>query len=219
MSAYRSLEHSEHAGHMAHGAHGDHAAPAEAAHKAEAHAHSESRASSAQWAALLVACLAAGLAISEQGAKQAEIRVQQQAIDAADAWAQYQAKSTRGTIAKDVAMVVAALDVATDPASVARREKVLNDLRQDQERYENDPKDGKDAIAHRAKHIEHEREHSLEQTHAYHNGSAAMELGIVLATASAIIRSRLLIYMALGFGVGGAILSTLGYLAPEYGAF
>ena len=38
------------------------------------------------------------------------------------------------------------------------------------------------------------------------------------ATASAIIKSRLLIYMALGFGIAGAVLSTLGYFAPEYGA-
>ncbi|MBV8912017.1 MAG: DUF4337 family protein [Acetobacteraceae bacterium] len=216
MTAYRSLEHSEHAEHIAHGAHGGHGDHAAAAHPA--HEHAETHAVSAQWAALLVAFLAAGLAVSEQGAKHAEIRVQQQAIEAADAWAQYQAKSTRSTIAKDIAMIVAALDDATDPAAVARREKALDTLRRDQERYDSDPKDGKDAIAHRARDFEEERAHSLEQTHAYHNGSAAMELGIVLATASAIIKSRLLIYMALGFGAAGLILSTLGYFAPEYGA-
>lgn len=213
-SAYRTLEHSEHAGHIAHGEHGDHAAGGE--HKP--HEHAAGHAVSAQWAALLVAFLAAGLAISEQGAKHAEIKVQQLAIDAADAWAQYQAKSTRGTIAKDIAIMVAALDESTDPAAVARREKALETLHKDQERYENDPKDGREAIAHRAHEFEHARHRVLEQTHAYHNGSASMELGIVLSTASAIIKSRLLIYMALGFGVAGAVLSVLGYFAPEYGA-
>lgn len=218
MTAIRTLEHSEHAGHIAHGAHAEHAEPAAAGHAPRAAEHAEIHASSAQWAALLVAVLAAGLAISEQGAKHAEIRVQQQAIDTADLWAQYQAKSTRGTIAKDLALVIASLDVSAEQTAVARREKVLADLKRDQERYETDPKDGKEAVAHRAKHLEEERERSMEQTHAYHNGSAAMELGIVLSTASAIIKSRLLIYMALGFGIAGIIFSTLGYFAPEYGA-
>ena len=59
---------------------------------------------------------------------------------------------------------------------------------------------GRDAIAHRAHEFEHAREHALEQTHAYHNGSALMELGIVLSTASAIIGSRMLVVMALGLG-------------------
>jgi hypothetical protein len=206
-SAHELLEQHEHAGHVAHG-------EAHAAHGAEG----GGRASAAQWSALLVAFLAAGLALSEQGAKHAEIRVQQFSIDAADAWSQYQAKSTRAAIAKDLAGVVAALEAGSEPAAAGRRERVLEELRRDQERYENDPKDGKEAVAHRAKELEHGREHALEETHAYHNGSAAMQLGIVLATASAITRSRLLLVMALGFGAAGAVLSLLGYVAPEYGA-
>ena len=210
MSAYRTLEHHEHAEHMAHGGHGEGGGHATAG--AEAHA------SPAQWSALLVAFLAAGLALSEQGAKHAEIKVQQLAINATDAWSQYQAKSTRGTMTADFATVIASLDTSTDPAAVARREKVLQTLKADQDRFENDPKDGKAAVATRARAFEHERDHALEETHAYHNGSAAMELGIVLATASAITRSRMLIYMALGFGVVGIALSVLGLFAPEIGA-
>jgi hypothetical protein len=210
-SAYRTLEHHEHAEHMAHAAHDEHAAE-------HAGGHAESHAVSAQWAALLVAVLAAGLAISEQGAKHAEIKVQQLAIDTADAWAQYQAKSIRSTIARDIAMTLTALDDTTDPAAIARRDHALQALRTDQERYDNDPKDGREAIGHRARELQEERHHALEQTHAYHNGSAAMELGIVLSTASAIIKSRALIYMALAFGIGGVVFAVLGYLAPEYGA-
>jgi len=202
MTAYQSLEHHEHAEHVAHG-HGGH----DAVH-----------ASPAQWSALLVAFLAAALAISEQGAKHAEIRVEQNAIAATDAWGQYQAKSTRGTMSADFAQVVASLDASTDPAAVARREQVLQKLKADQDRFENDPKDGKDAVAHRAHEFEEKRDHAMEQTHAYHNGSAAMELGIVLATASAITRSRMLIYMSMAFGIAGIVFALLGVFAPEYGA-
>jgi hypothetical protein len=219
-SAIQSLEHHEHAGHIAHGEHGSHegAAHSDGQAHAAADAHTHAGASSAQWTALLVAFLAAGLAIGEQGAKHAEIRVQQQAIDAADAWAQYQAKSTRGTVAKDVAAIVGVMDVGTDPAAIARRDAVIEKLRAEQDAFEHDPKDGKEAISHRAHHIEHEREHSLEQTHTYHNGSAAYELGIVLATASAITRSKPLLYVAIALGVAGIAFSLLGYFAPELGA-
>lgn len=203
----KNLEHHEHAEHMAHG-HGGHGG------------HGDEGADNRrnQMAALLVAVLAAGLAMTEQGARRAEIRVQETAIFATDAWAQYQAKSTRGTFSKDLSELVATLDSSTDAALVARRTKLRERLAGDQERFEKDPKDGKEAIAHRALEFEHVRDHSLEQTHAFHNGAAAMELGIVLSTASAIIKSKLLIWMALGFGIIGAVFSVLGVLHPEMGA-
>jgi len=170
-----------------------------------------------QMAALLVAVLAAALAITEQGAKQAEIRVQQNAIAVTDAWAQYQAKSTRGTFSKDLASVLTVLGSA-DPAVLDRRDRLITQLNQDLDRFENDPKDGKAAIAARAHGFEAEREHALEQTHAYHNGAASMELGIVLSTASAIIRARPLLLMALAFGLAGVGFLVLALLNPHLGA-
>jgi hypothetical protein len=91
-------------------------------------------------------------------------------------------------------------------------------MRDDQDRFENDPNDGKAAIAKRARGFEEVRDRSLEETHAYHNGAAAMELGIVLTTASAIMRSRLLIVIAVGLGLMGSVLAVLGLVAPELGA-
>lgn len=196
-----SLERHEHAGHIA----------------AEGDAHGMSR--STQWTALLVAALAAGLALTEQGARHAEIRVQQRAIDATDAWAQYQAKSTRGTIARDIAALASALEVGPDPVAIARRDTVVAKLKADADGYDNDPKDGRAAIAHRAQDFEHSRDHATEQTHTYHNGSASYQLGIVLATASAIMRSRVLVIMAAALGIAGVVFSVLGYVAPELGAF
>ena len=204
---YKTLEHREHAEHIAHSAH------------EAAHAHAPAKAASAQMAALLVAVLAAGLAISEQGAKHAEIKVQANLINATDAWAQYQAKSTRATVSLDIVRMIGVLEPASTPDVADRRRQAIDALNRDQERYERDPKDGKEAIAHRAHEFEHARDHALEQTHAYHNGSAAMELGIVLATASAIIGSRMLIGMAGGVGVIGALCSLAGYFKPEWGAF
>jgi hypothetical protein len=198
---YETLENREHAEHLAHG-HGAEDGPGKRFN---------------QMAALLVAMLAAALAITEQGAKHAELRVQQNAISATDAWSQYQAKSTRGTLTKDLAAVVAALG-SSDPAAADRRDKLIEAFNRDQDRFENDPKDGKAAIAARARDFEAARDHALEQTHAYHNGTAAMELGIVLSTASAIIRARPLILMALAIGLAGVVFGVLGVVDPHLGA-
>jgi hypothetical protein len=206
---YKTLEHHEHAEHLAHDEAGHEEKPGHG--EAAGHAHGN------QMAALLVAVLAAGLAVTEQGAKHAEIRVQENAVFATDAWGQYQAKSTRGTFTKDLSDLITVIGAA-DPAVVEQRKALLERLKGDQERFENDPKDGKGAIAERARKFEEERDQSLEQTHAYHNGAAAMELGIVLSTASAITRSRLLILMGLAFGIAGAVCAILGMIAPEYGA-
>jgi uncharacterized protein YcbX len=200
---HETLEHHEHAEHIAHG-HDVHEAPAPYRRFN-------------QMAALLVAVLAAGLAITEQGAKQAEIRVQQNAIASTDAWAQYQAKSTRGTLAKDLAAVLSVLGSA-DPAVMERRDRLIAQFNQDQDRFENDPKDGKTAVAARARGFEDTRDHAMEQTHTYHNGAASMELGIVLSTASAIIRARPLLLMALAFGLVGAGFSVLAMVNPHLGA-
>ena len=211
----KSLEHSEHAEHLVHAGHeaghGQGHEPHEDLHAGKGHF------GGGQQAALLVAVLAAMLAVTEQGAKHAEIRVEENSILAADSWSQFQGKSTRATLSKDMSDLISALDVAA-PEVMARRAKVLESLKQDRERYELDPKDGKEAIAERAKAFEEQREYALEQTHSYHNGAAGMELGIVLATASAIIQSRMLIWLALAIGTMGLVFAILGLTAPEVGA-
>lgn len=216
MTSYQSLEHHEHAAHISHSAHehGEH----DAHGGAQAIADAQATARVAQWTALLVSCLAAGLALCEQGAKHAEIAVQQRAVDTADAWAQYQAKSTRGTLARDVATVATLFDVGNDPAKIAKRDAVVAQLQKEADGYDNDPKDGKRAIAKRAQGLEHDREGAFERTETYHNGSAAFELGIVLATASAITKSRPLFWVAGLLGIGGIVFSLLGWLYPELGA-
>ncbi len=165
--------------------------------------------------ALLIAILAACLAISEQGAKHAEIRVSENSIAATDAWAQYQAKSIRQALAHDLAQLGATL--AIPPGGDASRASMLKGLAQEQSHYERDPGDGKQAIARRAQGFERAREAALAQTHTYDNGAAAFELGIVLCTVSVVAASEMLLLGGLGLGVIGIVLTLLGWLAPTWG--
>ncbi|MGH2896997.1 MAG: DUF4337 family protein [Solirubrobacteraceae bacterium] len=193
MSTHQSLEHQEHAEHAA--VHGS------------------------KKAALLIAVLAAGLAICEQQAKHADILEADNAILTADSWSQYQAKSIRAAVAQDIARLGATLDRPVQPDLIAMREGVLKDLATDQVRYEKDSKDGKEAIAARAHHYDEIRKDQLERTHTYDNASAALQLGIVLATASVITLSKMLLRFAYVLGAVGAVLGVLGWIAPGLGTF
>ena len=133
----KSLEHNEHAGHLAHGGthgadHGGHGDPG--GHPAAGG--DKGKLCSARIAALLVSGLAAGLAISEQGAKHAEIRVMGRLVEATDAWAQYQAKSIRSATAKDLSMMIGALDPAASADVADRRKRAVAELDADQARYD-----------------------------------------------------------------------------------
>lgn len=193
MTTHQTLEHTEHAEHAAE--------------------HGNKR------AALVVAALAAVLAICEQQAKHAEIRVEESSIAAADAWNQYQAKSVRQAIARDLERLIATLDVPTQVELVSRRADVLKQYQADQIHYEKDVKDGKVAIATRARAFETTREEEIERTHSFDNAAAALQLGIVLATASVITASAMLIWAAYGVGALGVILGILGWVAPGLAAF
>jgi hypothetical protein len=170
-------------------------------------------------AALLIAVLAAVLAICEQQAKRAEISVEANAVLAADTWNEYQAKSVRSALAHDLERVVATLDIPAAPDRAAQRTATLTQLRTDREHYDNDPKTGRDALARKANGYEGVRDHSLERAHTYDNAAAALELGIVLSTASVITSAKMLLRFAYIMGAIGVVLGIFGAIAPELVVF
>ncbi len=170
-------------------------------------------------AALLVAVLAACLALCEQQGKHAEIRVEDNAIGATDAWNQYQAKSIRQTLARDLLALAGSLDAPGDAALAGRRAALIGQLQGDVSRYGSDETSGKDAIAERAHGLEERRDHAIHTVHSLDNAAAAFELGIVLATASVITRSLMLRRFAYLLGAAGAVIGVLGLLAPQYVSF
>jgi hypothetical protein len=192
----RVEEHAEHAEHVAHGIE-----------------HGNKR------AALLIAVLAAVLAVCEQQAKRADIAVEENAVSAADTWNEYQAKSVRSAISRDLERFGATLDVPATPALATARQDLLRQLRDDQDHYDKDKVTGRDALAARARAFEEKRERSLERAHTYDNAAASLELGIVLATASVITSAVLLLRVAYAMGAIGVLLGIAGALAPSLVVF
>ncbi len=165
-------------------------------------------------AALVIAVLAAALAICEQQAKHAEVSLTETAVLAADTWNEYQAKSIRAANAHDLASVVGTLDDPTSPERLAARQKVLKQLADDEKHYNSDPKTGKEVLAERARRYEEERSKSLERSHSLDNAAAALDLGIVLATASVITSAGALLAFAYLMGTVGFVLAVAAVVAP-----
>jgi hypothetical protein len=181
----------------------------------ETHEHAEHAAEGGRkHTALLIAILATGLAFCEQGAQHADTHMTESAVAATDTWAEYQAKSIRANEARDFAAITSVLPpTATDALAT-----VQNRFRQDAERFENDPHSGKAAIAAKAKAQEAERDHAHDRLEAFDNAAAALQLGIVITTASVITGSLMLAYAGAALGVLGGIIAILGLFDPALAA-
>jgi hypothetical protein len=164
--------------------------------------------------ALLIAILAAGLAFCEQGAEHADTHMTESAVSATDTWTQYQAKSIRANEARDLAAMAAILPAASPEAEAKLQDKFAKDI----ERFENDPKDGKGAIAKHARALEEERDHAHERLEAFDDAAAALQLGIVLTTASVITGSLMLVYGGFLLGLVGAVFAALAMIDPALAA-
>jgi hypothetical protein len=182
----------------------------------EVHEHAEEAAHSGRkYSALLIAVLAAGLAFSEQGAHHADTRMTESAVAAADIWAQYQAKSIRQNEARDLAAIASVLPAASAEEAAALKDRFAKDI----EHFESDPASGKTALAAHAHALEAERDAAHERLDAFDNAAAALQLGIVLTTASVITGSILLVFGGAALGVLGGVLAVLALTYPSLAAW
>jgi hypothetical protein len=182
-----------------------------APHEAEEAVHA---AHSNKHAALVIAVLAAALAVCEQQAKHAEVELTEKAVLAADTWNEYQAKSIRAAQAHDLASVVNSFDDPASPDHLAARQKVLKQLADDEKHYNSDPKTGKEVLAEHAKRYEEERTSAMERSHSLDNAAAALDLGIVLATASVITSAGALLVFSYVMGTLGIVLAVAAVVMP-----
>jgi hypothetical protein len=181
----------------------------------ETHEHAEEAAHHGRrHTALLIAVLAAGLAFCEQGAQHADTRMSESAVSAADVWAEYQAKSTRANVSRDLAELASTLTAQQPAAHDALAARFAKSI----DHFENDPKTGKAALADKARALEAERDAAHLRLEAFDNAAAALQLGIVLTTASVITGSLMLAWGGVLLGVAGAILALLGLVHPELAA-
>jgi len=165
----------------------------------------------------LIAVLAAFLALSETLGKSAQTEAMNRNIEASNLWAFFQAKTIRLTTLRTAAEsleVDAAL--ATTPDARALIEKRVASWRKTADRYESEPdtREGRKELVARAKDAEKKRDRALAAYHHYEVASGALQIAIVLASATVITGAAFLMWGALGLGAAGIVFAMIGWLAP-----
>ena len=160
--------------------------------------------------ALLISILALVLAFSETLGKSAQTAGIASNIEASNLWAFFQAKTIRQTV----------LRTAAEELAVSSREenakKQIDKWRETAQRYQNEPDtgEGRDQLAARAKEAEKKRDRNMAAYHHYEMGSAAVQIAIVLASASIITTMPALVWLAGGLGVVGVAFCVIGFAFP-----
>jgi Domain of unknown function (DUF4337) len=168
--------------------------------------------------ALLIAVLALFLALSETLGKSAQTAGLELNIKASDTWNFFQAKTVRQTTLRTAAEAFA-IELAgrSDDANKAAMSKQVEAWNATVKRYDSDPKekDGRKELKAQAEQYERERDTAMARYHNYELGSAAYQIGIVLASAAVITGMIALAYGAIGVGVVGLIFTAIGLFAPQ----
>jgi len=169
--------------------------------------------------ALLIAILALFLALAEAGAKNAEHRSTEHNIEASDLYNFYQAKKIRSTVVETATQQLeASAEGITDEKIKGAAEKQISDWKAQIARYEKDPKhpeDAMEAILERAKDATEHREKANQKLEHFEYGSGALQIAIVLASASIISGVVVLAWISGVLGVLGVALMAFGYFAPN----
>ena len=160
--------------------------------------------------ALLISVLALVLAFSETLGKSAQTLAISYNIEASNLWAFYQSKTIRRTTLRTAAEQTALL------ADDAKAREQISNWKKTAERYQNEPEtgEGRDQLEARAKAAEKKRDVARAAYHHFEMSSAAVQIGIVLASASIVTAIPALAWIAGLLGVTGIAFCVIGFWFP-----
>ncbi len=176
----------------------------------------ESMAAGAKRLALLIAALAALLAIVEMAGGNAEQDALGFNIDASNLWSFYQAKTIRQTMVKTSAEILGQEKAMLPAARQADADVQIAAWTKIAARYESEPDKGEDRTELMARALEAEarRDHAMAADNNFDLASAALQLAIVLASASIVLSVGWLAMVGAGLGGVAIVLAGLGWFAP-----
>ena len=165
--------------------------------------------------ALLISVLALFLALAETLAKGAQTDALGSNVEAANHWAFFQARTIRTTILKTASESLAVEPAPPELAEAAKRQSEA--WAQTMKRWESEPStgEGRQELSAKAKAAEERRDLALARYHHYEIGSAAFQVGIVLASAQVITGVVALSFLGGFLGLGGLVMLAIGLFAPH----
>ena len=168
--------------------------------------------------ALLIAVLALFLAFASTGGKSAQTSVISDNIEASNLWAFFQAKSIRMTTLRTAAEALGIENaMENNPAAKTAKEKLIDSWQKTAARYDSKPEtqEGRKELSKRAKLAEERRDTALAKYHHFEIAAAALEIGIVLASATIITGMMVLAWIAGGLCIVGLTFMGIAVLAPH----
>ena len=175
-----------------------------------AHGHGHAEHGGHKGVALLIALLALVLAFAETLGKSAQTSAVAHNIEALNLWAFFQAKTIRQTVLR-----TASEQVEAAGASEAQKKQAAK-WKETAQRYQSEPEtgEGREQLSARAKEAEKRRERSMAAYHHYELASAAVQIGIVLASASIIAGIVALAWLGAALGVVAVGFCVIGFFFP-----
>jgi len=175
-----------------------------------AHGHGHAEHGGNKGVALLISVLALILAFAETLGKGAQTGALAYNIEASNLWAFFQAKTIRQTVLR-----TAAEEMESGSPNEAQK-KQLSKWKDTAQRYQSEPDtgEGREQLAARAKDAEKKRDRSMAAYHHYEVASAAVQIAIVLASASIIAEIVALAWVGAALGVVGVVFCLIGFLFP-----
>jgi hypothetical protein len=163
--------------------------------------------------ALLISVLALVLALSETLGKSAQTTALTQNIEASNLWNFFQAKTIRMTVLRTAAEEAS---LSGEAAGNETTQKQIKKWRETAERYDNEPStdEGRKQLVARAKKAEQARDKAMAAYHHFELGSAAIQIAIVLASASIIVAMNSLAWVAMALGGVGILFNLIAIFAP-----
>src|SRR5262245_61126596 len=160
--------------------------------------------------ALLISVFALILAFAETLGKSAQTAAVAANIDALNLWNFFQAKTIRQTVLR-----TAAEELAVTSTSESAK-KQIEAWRKTADRYQSEPdtNEGREQLIARAKAAEKKRTVLTAAYHHYETASAAVQIAIVMASASIITGMVALVWVAAGFGAVAIVFCVIGFWFP-----
>jgi hypothetical protein len=170
---------------------------------------------SGRWIAIYIAVLAVFLSICSVGGGNATKDAPRTNIQASDTWAFYQAKNIRQTTYKVAAEGLQLRLAEPNLLDTVRKqiEEKLLAFKAEIEHLESDPKrgEGKKELAAKAKEFEKERHTALKQDPYFDYAQAFLQIAVVPASASIVLKNRPLLAGSGLFGLLGALFMVDGF--------
>jgi len=200
--------------------HGVHAVQHEVEHELQ-HEHGEKKHGgdrTNKQIALLISVLALFLAFSETLGKAAQTKAISDNVETSNLWAFSQSKGIRlYTLQTAADLLDFEIPGTSDPALKAGKQKKVEEWRKTAKRWDSDPEkqEGRKELQEQAREKEEERNKAMAKYHHYEIASAALQIGIVLASAAVITGMVVLAWIAGGLGIVGLAFIGIGLFRPE----